>query len=150
MLTEAPSGAVIVRAPPERSSAMAEPRRVGARSRVGTLLELTKPGITRMVVVTAAAGFYLASAGQIDVVLMLHTLLGTALAASGSSALNQYFEREADARMVRTMNRPLPSGRVTPRLALRLAVALAVIGVAWLLVFVNAAAAVLVMASVLS
>lgn len=150
MLTEAPTGAVIVGTPPERTNAMAEPRRAGARTRVGTLIELTKPGITRMVVVTAAAGFYLASAGQIDVVLLLHTLLGTALAASGSSALNQYFERDADARMVRTMNRPLPSGRVTPRLALCLAVALAVIGVAWLLVFANVVAAVLVTASVLS
>lgn len=158
MLTGAPTGAVIVGVPPEHRDAGSEAERgsvraptwTNVRARAGALLELTKPGITRMVVVTTAAGFYLGSAGQIDVVLLLHTLLGTALAASGSSALNQYFERVADARMVRTMNRPLPSGRLTPRVALRFAAGLAFAGVAWLFLFVNAPAAALVAASVLS
>lgn len=150
MLTEAPTGAVIVAAPPERGGARAEPQRVGVRARARAFFELTKPGITRMVVITAAAGFYLASAGQIDIVLLLHTLLGTAFAASGSSALNQYFERDADARMARTLGRPLPSGRLTPAGAMRFATGLAALGIAWLLVFVNLVAGLLVAASVLS
>jgi protoheme IX farnesyltransferase len=124
--------------------------RTDLRSRLGALLELTKPGITRLVVITAAAGFYLASAGGVDVVLLLHTLFGTALAASGSGALNQYMERGPDARMRRTARRPLPTGRLTPAQALLFATGLAVAGVAYLYVFVGARATGLVAASLLS
>lgn len=71
-----------------------------------------------MVVLTAAAGFYLASAGELKWGLLLHTLVGTALVAGGTAVLNQYMEREADGRMRRTVRRPLPSGRIGPRVAL--------------------------------
>jgi protoheme IX farnesyltransferase len=120
------------------------------RARGSALVELTKPGITRLVLVTAAAGFFLASAGGVDLILLLHMLLGTALAASGSGALNQYAERDADRLMQRTAKRPLPSGRLRPVQALGFAAALSVAGVAYLFIFVSALAATLVAASVLS
>jgi protoheme IX farnesyltransferase len=75
-------------------------------------LELTKPRVTLMVVVTAAAGFYLAGTGSTQLLKLLHTLLGTGLLAAGTSALNQVLEQGADARMRRTSRRPLPSGRL--------------------------------------
>jgi protoheme IX farnesyltransferase len=78
-------------------------------------LELTKPRITQLVLLTAAAGFYLGAGGAVDLVLLVHTLLGTALVAAGTNAFNQLRERDLDARMHRTRGRPLPSGRVSPR-----------------------------------
>lgn len=76
--------------------------------------ELTKPRIVSLVLITTCVGFYLASLGVADYRLLLHTLLGTALAAAGTLALNQLLEREADAKMRRTKLRPLPDGRVHP------------------------------------
>ncbi|MFW6201067.1 MAG: UbiA family prenyltransferase, partial [Gemmatimonadota bacterium] len=77
-------------------------------SRAAALYELTKPGITRLVVLTAAIGYYVAARattaapGTFDLAALLNTLLGVGLAASGTNALNQYIEREVDARMPRT------------------------------------------------
>ena len=67
-----------------------------------------------MVLVTTLVGFYLGADGAPSLRLMLHTLLGTALAAAGTLALNQYIERDLDARMERTRHRPLPDGRLAP------------------------------------
>jgi protoheme IX farnesyltransferase len=106
-------------------------------SRAAAFLELTKPGITRMVVVTAAAGFYLGSRGRFDLATFLNTLIGTALVAAGSSALNQLREREVDALMNRTRARPLPSGRVTPRAAAVFSWTAAALGVGYLAWQVN-------------
>jgi len=71
---------------------------------------MTKPGIMMMVLVTTALGFYFAGHGIKDPVLLLWTLLGSALTCGGSSVLNQYLERDADALMQRTQNRPIPTG----------------------------------------
>jgi protoheme IX farnesyltransferase len=101
------------------------------------LLELTKPPITQLVLLTAAAGFYLGARGEVDLVLLLHTLLGTALVAGGTNALNQVWERDVDARMRRTRGRPLPTGRLTPRQAGLFAAAISVLGVSYLAVTVN-------------
>jgi protoheme IX farnesyltransferase len=90
------------------------------------------------VLLTAAAGFYLGGPGGLDVVLLVHTLVGTALVAGGTNALNQLWERDVDARMRRTRGRPLPSGRVTPRRAAVFAAAISVVGVAYLAATVNA------------
>ena len=127
------------RANPETQAGSAAAGRGG---RVAAYVELTKPGITRLVSLTAAAGFYMAARGGIDMAGLVHTVIGTALVASGASALNQYVERDANARMRRTASRPLPAGRVTPRQALIFACALSIFGVAYLLVLVNAAAAI--------
>jgi protoheme IX farnesyltransferase len=81
--------------------------------KLAAFFELTRPGVTRSVVLTSAAGFYLASSGRLDLLLLLHTLVGTALLSSGAAVLNQFIEREADGKMNRTRRRPLPSGRVS-------------------------------------
>ena len=124
-----------------------EPR---ARPSAADYLQLTKPGITRMVLLTTGVGFYLASSGPMDWMRLGHTLLGTGLAASGTGALNQYWERDLDARMLRTRNRPLPSGRMSPSTALAFAMVLAVAGIVYLWLIINALTAAVVAASTLS
>lgn len=114
------------------------------------LLELTKPRITQLVVLTAAAGFYLASRGRVNPMLLAHTLLGTALVAGGTNALNQVWERERDALMDRTRRRPLPSGRVTARAGAVFGVSIAMSGVAYLWLAVNAVTAVLATGTLVS
>lgn len=91
---------------------------VTAGVRLRDLLALTKSGITAMVAVSAAAGMLLAADGPTPPALWVHTLLGTALVAAAASALNQVVERDADARMRRTAQRPLPAGRLQPDVAL--------------------------------
>lgn len=119
-------------------------------ARASAYLELTKPGITRMVVVTAAAGFYMGTRGRFDLSDFINTLIGTALVAAGSSALNQLREREVDARMDRTRGRPLPSGRVSPKAAALFSWSAAILGVgylAWQVNLVTAALAILTLVS---
>jgi protoheme IX farnesyltransferase len=109
--------------------------------------ELTKSGITAMVVVSAAVGLLLASDGGVSWTLWASTLLGTALVASGASALNQVVERESDARMRRTAGRPIPAGRLHPDAALLCGVALAVAGLLLLALLVNLLTALLAAAT---
>jgi heme o synthase len=99
-------------------------------------LQLSKSRIVLMVLITTAAG-YLFGAQSVDGMVMLHALLGTALVAAGTNALNQYVEREHDARMHRTRTRPLPAGRITPRAALIFSSAVAVLGTLYLGLAVN-------------
>src|SRR5512138_487664 len=80
--------------------------------------ELFKARLTCLVLLTTLVGFYLGWRGPMDYALVLNTVLGTALVAAGASALNQLWEREYDARMRRTQDRPLPSGRMQPITAL--------------------------------
>jgi protoheme IX farnesyltransferase len=112
-------------------------RRYGYWARISDFSELTKPRITFLVLITTAVGFYMGAHDRLNLLLLLHTILGTGLVASGASALNQYFERELDARMVRTRNRPLPDGRVLPNEALIFSGIISAAGVAYLMVFVN-------------
>lgn len=81
-------------------------------------LVLTKPGIVLLVLITTLGGMYLAKRGMPDSELIFWTLLGTGLASAGSAVLNQYFDRDIDALMSRTKDRPLPSGSVNPKNAL--------------------------------
>jgi protoheme IX farnesyltransferase len=113
-------------------------RRYSYREHIGDFVELTKPRITFLVLITTVVGFYMASHGGIDAVLLVHTIIGTGLVASGASALNQYFERGLDARMVRTRNRPLPDGRLLPHEALVFSSVISAVGVGYLMFFVNA------------
>jgi heme o synthase len=99
-------------------------------------LELSKSRIVFMVVITTVAGFLFA-AKTVDPILLLHALVGTALVAAGTNALNQYVEREHDAKMHRTRTRPLPGGRITPRAALVFSSAISVIGTLYLGLLVN-------------
>jgi protoheme IX farnesyltransferase len=114
----------------------------GAWRRLSDYLALTKPRVVAMVLVTTAVGFHLGSAGSLLFLPLLWTLAGTALAAGGTLALNQYMERDLDARMDRTRHRPLPEGRVHPDEALVLGCALLVAGVALLAFAVEPLAAV--------
>ena len=107
------------------------------RVRVADFLELTKPRITLMVLITTLVGYYMGSENGLQILVLLHTIIGTALVAAGASALNQYMERDLDARMVRTRSRPLPEGRVLPHEALIFSAALAVSGITYLSLFVN-------------
>ncbi|OGR89349.1 MAG: protoheme IX farnesyltransferase [Elusimicrobia bacterium RIFCSPLOWO2_01_FULL_59_12] len=91
-------------------------------------LELTKPRVTTWVVLTAWMGFAFGSAGKTFSGLWFLTMLGTALVAAGASALNQYMERDLDAKMRRTQNRPLPQKRILPRKALIFGISLAAAG----------------------
>jgi protoheme IX farnesyltransferase len=90
----------------------------GGRRRALDFVELAKPRLVLMVLVTTCVGFYLGSEQLLDYLRLVHTLVGTALAAGGTLALNQLLERETDARMERTRHRPLPEGRVQPTEAL--------------------------------
>lgn len=114
-------------------------RNAGIRlERAAAFLALTKPRVTLMVLLTTLAGFYLASSSSgIDFVLLLHTLLGTALIAGGTAGLNQILECEADARMHRTRKRPLPSKKLEPSAALGFTAALTVGGALYLGLAVN-------------
>ena len=104
-------------------------------------LELTKPRLTSFVLLVTLAGGALASAGRAGALLLLHAVVGTALVAGGGSALNMLVERNADARMRRTWNRPLPSGRLRPMEAGLFGAALAVVGLVELAVMTTPLAA---------
>jgi protoheme IX farnesyltransferase len=110
---------------------------------VGDLGELVKARLTLLVLVTTAVGFYLGAEPPIDYWALFHTVFGTAAAAAGAAALNQWWERRVDALMRRTMTRPIPAGRMAPLQALLLGVALSVFGVVYLAVVCNALSAVL-------
>ena len=104
-------------------------------------LELTKPNVTWLILMSTAVGFYLGSPGtsllQLPFLLLLHTVVGTALVASGTAALNMWMERIADGKMRRTQARPLPAGRLDPTRAFWFGLALAIAGVAYLALAVN-------------
>lgn len=76
--------------------------------------DLVKARLTTLVLLTTAVGFYVGERGAMNFILFFNALAATALVASGASALNQLLEREHDAKMRRTQNRPLPSGRLQP------------------------------------
>ncbi len=109
------------------------------------LWELAKPRIVCMVLVTAALGYVVGSKDAIRIVPMLLMLAGTGLAAAGSAILNNYLERDIDARMARTRNRVLPSGAFDPALALGAGVLLVLGGVILLASLVHLLAAFLVL-----
>ncbi len=102
----------------------------------GPYLELTKPRILTMVLVTSTIGFYLGSHG-LSGPLFFWTLLGTGLTSGGAGVLNHYLERQSDALMERTQNRPLPSGQLQPHQALLFGLILVLLGISALLWGVN-------------
>src|SRR5512134_2096125 len=99
--------------------------------------DLVKARLTLLVLLTTLVGFYVGFRGPMDYALMFHALLGTALVASGAAALNQLLEREHDAKMRRTANRPLPSGRLQPVTVMLFGGVCSVIGLVYLALLVN-------------
>ena len=118
-------------------SAVVQLERLSARERFAAYMELTKPRITFLIVLTSAAGFALASQGRVDYTGLVRAMVGIALLSSGIATINQYMERDLDALMRRTANRPLPSGRLLPWEALAFGVGLTVGAEVYLAVLVN-------------
>jgi heme o synthase len=131
----------VVKLHPAISELNAEP--LTMRERLACYAELTKPRITFLIVLTAAAGFCLASRGSVDYARLVSSMLGIALLSSGIATLNQYMERDLDALMRRTAERPLPSGKLLPWEALWFGVMLTVVAEVYLAAFVNPLTAVL-------
>jgi len=108
-----------------------------AQRRAVDFVALAKPRVVTMVLVTTCVGFYLGTPGTVDYLQLVRTLLGTALAAGGTLALNQFLERDVDALMQRTHRRPLPDGRLQPAEALIFGAVLTAAGIGYLAVAVN-------------
>ena len=104
---------------------------------IGDLIALAKPRITTLVVFTTAVGLWLAPV-QLSWPRIALTLAGTVLIVAAANALNMYLERDTDALMARTANRPLPAGRMDPAVALKFGVGLAAVSVPLLTLFVGA------------
>lgn len=117
--------------------------------RLADFWELSKPGIASLVLVAAATGYYVASVGSFDVLRFLMTIIGVGLVAASAGALNEYVERELDAKMKRTAHRPLPAGRVAAGQALAYGIALGVTGTALLILLVNVLTAALTASTLL-
>lgn len=109
----------------------------GDKALFAVICDLVKARLTFLVLLTTLVGFYLGSRGAVDFWLMFHALAGTALLACGAAALNQLWEREHDALMRRTADRPLPSGRLRPDTVLILGGAASMSGLVYLALAVN-------------
>ncbi len=107
------------------------------RARTSDFLELTKPKLTSLVLFTAFVGFCTGVSGPVPLLLLFHTLIGTALMAGGTSAFNMYTEQDTDALMKRTALRPLAAGRLQSGQALIFAFLISVGGLVYLYLFVN-------------
>lgn len=123
-------------------SAEAESRNSRTRL-IGDLFELVKARLTLLVLLTTAVGFYLGAEDPVNWSALLHTVLGTAAAAAGAAALNQWWEHKLDALMQRTRLRPVPSGRMRPIEALVIGTILSIFGVTYLAFVCNALSAAL-------
>jgi heme o synthase len=114
-----------------------------AKARLAAYVELTKPRITFLIVLTAAAGFCLGSRGTVDYFVFAHAMIGIALLSSGIGTLNQFMERDLDGLMRRTVDRPLPSRRLFPAEALWFGIVMTATAEFYLASFVNVLSAVL-------
>jgi protoheme IX farnesyltransferase len=112
-------------------------RKDSIASKAAAYLDLTKPRITMLVVLTAAAGYCLGSRQGIDYLGLFNMTAGIALLSSGISTLNQYIERDLDGLMRRTLSRPLPSGRLAAKEALLFGIGLSVVATLYLGVLIN-------------
>ncbi len=116
---------------------------------VQDLVELAKPRITILALVTTFTGMWIASGGMPPAPLILFTLLGTALGSSAAGTLNNYVDREIDQKMSRTRNRCLPSGRVDATTALGLGILFLSLGIGLLAWQVNLFSALILLGTVL-
>lgn len=117
---------------------------------IQSYVQLTKPRIILLLLITTAGSMWIAAEGQVDPLLLLITLLGGTLAAASANTINCLYDRDIDYEMERTRHRPLPSGRIQPRDALIFAVVLAIISFTLLTVFANLLSACLAMSGIVS
>jgi protoheme IX farnesyltransferase len=139
--------------PPEKIASLNDTQSIpvidsGSRTTLAAYWELTKPRLSMMAVITALLGYLAASTG--DALTLLSVFFGTALAAGGAAALNQWWEREEDAQMHRTADRPLPMGKLSPRGTFVFGTALCLLGPATLWFGGNALASVLTAVTVVT
>lgn len=107
------------------------------RSALSLAAELVKARLTSLVLITTAVGFYMGSSSGPQWGRFLSTLVGTGIVAAAAALLNQWIERDWDARMLRTQNRPLPAGRIRPETVLWLGLGGTAVGLIWLTALVN-------------
>lgn len=135
-----PTGPAGVEFGVEPASVQAKLRKAPSPRGSGSLsayYELTKPRITFLVTLSAVAGYAIGSIGSVNILGLLHVAVGVGLLVSGTSTLNQYWERELDARMPRTQMRPLPTGVIAPVRALWFGLAISLLAEAYLAYFIN-------------
>lgn len=113
-------------------------------------ITLTKPRVNLLVLVTTVIGFHLGNRSGTDLALLVHTVVGTFLVASGAAAFNQVLERDVDARMRRTMLRPMPDGRLSVGEAIAFASLLSAAGILQLWLGANLLAAMVALATIAS
>jgi len=130
-----------------RAAPHAAPARVAARAALGDYVAMTKPKVQSLLLLTTVATMYVAGDPSLGLVAL--TCLGGALSAGGAGAINHYWDRDIDARMKRTADRPVPSGRVAPRSALLYGIALGIASFTVLALTVNVLAAALALAGLL-
>jgi protoheme IX farnesyltransferase len=119
------------------------------RSQVRAYVALTKPRIIELLLVTTVPTMVVAERGLPSLWLMVVTVIGGTFAAGGANAMNMVADRDIDAKMKRTENRPLVTGEMTPRAALNFAIGLEVVAFVWLWLFVNLLSAALAVAACL-
>lgn len=127
----------------------AAPVSISLRARVGAYVALTKPRIIELLLVTTVPTMIVAQSGLPSAWLVVATVLGGTLAAGGANAMNMYVDRDIDAVMKRTQNRPLVTGAVSPTNALVFAIGIEAIAFFWLWGFVNLLSAVLALGACL-
>ncbi len=127
----------------------AAPVSVSLRARVGAYVALTKPRIIELLLVTTVPTMIVAQAGLPSAWLIVATVIGGTLAAGGANAINMYVDRDIDALMKRTQNRPLVTGAIEPTNALIFAVAIEAVAFGWLWGFVNLLSAALALGACL-
>ncbi len=134
------------------TTAVADARgRLSLRESAGAIIELSKPGIVRMVVIATGVGYLIGSIGAVPNLLVAAAcLIGTALSAAGANALNQACEVERDSCMSRTADRPIPGGRLSRSAGYRVGVLMSLLGVLILWFGAAPAAAVVSLATILS
>src|SRR5258708_23220153 len=133
------------------TSVMANPTSLQSlRSKLGDYYLLTKPEVNLLILMTTSAGYYLGLRGPFHFAGLFNTLVGTLLVASGTATLNQWMERSWDARMRRTANRPLPSGRLSSREAFLFGAFLSLSGRLYLPLMVNRLASLLAVSTLLT
>ena len=115
----------------------AEVKKSTIKTLLSDYLELTKPGITILVLFSMSVGFILGAGSDFSILLFINAAIGTFLIASGTAAHNQYIERDLDKKMIRTVKRPLPARKMHPGHAYLFSITLIITGFIYLFLFVN-------------
>ena len=120
-----------------------------AKSKFSAFIELTKPRITILILISTALGYYLAESAMINYLNFFYTILGTAILSGGAGTINHCIERDLDMLMDRTKSRPIPTGLISIKTAFKFGLSQSIIGFAILWVFVNQLTAILGLATIL-